>query len=984
MCIAKFRFLLVSLLFSTLFLSLIRGNAQPYTSIELNKPAKYENTALGAEKTGSKKLSGGKKIYQNTVSHYNYYFNAQYKINEILEKAKASFREDYTVLLPFYNYTMNAVAGNRVQLDSVLYKCTAGILLHDLRTDWVDDLYLLMGQAYLYKKDYDSAARVFQYINYAFAPKDGGYDIPIGSNASNNKGEFTVSTKESRSLWKKITSTPPGRNESFLWRIRTYLEQDQLADAGALIQILQIDPNFPDRLKSHLHELTAYKFYKENNADSAAWHLNKALGRATNNSEKSRWQFLIGQLYSSTHNDSLAVLSYRQALKSTLDPTMEVYAHLAISALESSHKPDAIQQNLNELIKMGKRPLYESYRDIIYYAAAKLELQQHHPDIAQGYLLKSIKYNQNNLSQRQESFLLLADLNYSRKSYSDAYRFYDSLQVDVLKEYDQKRVTDRKPALKKITENLEIIRLEDSLQKLALMPVDERNLFLKNKLKQLRKEAGLKELENQEPSFGTGFLTNQGQGGSDFFNTTNTEFYFQNNSLKTKGFSEFKTKWGNRPNVDNWRRQAALEKSFAKTNPTTKTITQSPDNPSIQTPVVKELTLESLKENLPLTTEKMSASYLKVLNALLSNGTVFQNELEDYETAIQTYRTIVTRFPDITETEKSLYNLAICYDKNNQPIQADSVRNALRTNFSGGNFSKSLQQQGKADKKDPATETYSHIYDLFIAGNFKEALDQKQIADKKYGSSHWTPQQMYIESIYYVRNNQDSFAITRLNEVMRRSDKNAPLAEKAATMIDVLKRRKEIETYLTNLKIEKPEEEANRQIDLDTLTTVKNVIPFKAETTIKQTPKELKVADKIAPVSKPVIISNSGYSFNPSDPQYVALILVKVDGIFASEGKNAFNRYNRENYSTQAISMNSLAITGQEQLILMGPFANAGDAVGYLNKTKPFAASRIIPWLAADKYSFTIISSANLEILKTTKDLAAYKNFMHGIFPDNF
>lgn len=362
----------------------------------------------------------------------------------------------------------------------------------------------------------------------------------------------------------------------------------------------------------------------------------------------------------------------------------------------------------------------------------------------------------------------------------------------------------------------------------------------------------------------------------------------------------------------------------------------------------------------------------------------YLNELEDYETAIQTFRTLVIRFPDITETEKSLYNLANCYNRNNQPIQADSIRNILKTNFSGGPYNKLIQQQGKADKIDPATETYSHIYDLFIAGSFKEALDQKQLADKKYGSSHWTAQQLYIESIYYVKNNQDSFAITRLNEVMRRSDKNSPLAEKAATMIDVLKRRKEIENYLTDLKIEKPEEEVNRQIDVDTITTVKNTTSFKAGVTIKQPPKELKISDKIATSVKQTIITNSGYSFNPTDSQYVAIILVKVDGIFASEGKNAFNRYHRENYSSQPIPMNTLALSNQEQLILMGPFANASDAVGYLNKTKPMAASRIVPWLAVDKYSFTIISTANLSVLKTTKDIKAYKFFLHGIFPDNF
>jgi len=95
----------------------------------------------------------------------------------------------------------------------------------------------------------------------------------------------------------KMTTNPPRRNESLLWRIRTYLEQNQTAEASALIQILRIDPNFPKRLEPQLHEMMAYQYYRENNADSAAWHLSSALNQAPDSKEKARWQFLIGQLY---------------------------------------------------------------------------------------------------------------------------------------------------------------------------------------------------------------------------------------------------------------------------------------------------------------------------------------------------------------------------------------------------------------------------------------------------------------------------------------------------------------------------------------------------------------------------------------------------------------------------------------------------------------------------------------------------------------
>ena len=60
----------------------------------------------------------------------------------------------------------------------------------------MDDLYMLLGKAYFLRQDFDSAYRVFQYLNYIYAPKDDGYDIPIGSNSSNANGIFSISTNE--------------------------------------------------------------------------------------------------------------------------------------------------------------------------------------------------------------------------------------------------------------------------------------------------------------------------------------------------------------------------------------------------------------------------------------------------------------------------------------------------------------------------------------------------------------------------------------------------------------------------------------------------------------------------------------------------------------------------------------------------------------------------------------------------------------------
>src|SRR5687768_198481 len=173
----------LNLILIVLLLGCFSASAQPDFTLPLVKPKKYENKTLGSEKTEDKKFTLPRRIYQSMVTHYNFHYNATTKINAIVEKAKLSHQDDYTQLLPFYNYSTDHTAADSMELDSVIFKATAGIVLHDLRNNYIDNMYLLIGQSYFYWKKYDSAYRIFQFINYNFFPKGKDeYIIVVGSN----------------------------------------------------------------------------------------------------------------------------------------------------------------------------------------------------------------------------------------------------------------------------------------------------------------------------------------------------------------------------------------------------------------------------------------------------------------------------------------------------------------------------------------------------------------------------------------------------------------------------------------------------------------------------------------------------------------------------------------------------------------------------------------------------------------------------------
>jgi hypothetical protein len=114
-------------------------------------------------------------------------------------------------------------------------------------------------------------------------------------------------------------------------------------------------------------------------------------------------------------------------------------------------------------------------------------------------------------------------------------------------------------------------------------------------------------------------------------------------------------------------------------------------------------------------------------------------------------------------------------------------------------------------------------------------------------------------------------------------------------------------------------------------------------------------------------------------------VLNKVDGIFINEAKNAFNRFNQERFYGQKIPLTILPISDSIHFLLIGaPFGNASAAISYLDQAKPLTNSRIVPWLTADKYNYSIISISNLGILQKRRNYNTYSTFVHQLFPDKF
>ena len=942
------------------------------------KPEKFENRKLGSEKTAEKKFTVVRNIYQNNITHYNYYFNANNRVNTVIDRAKLSQKDDYTNMLAFYPYTLESTSTQKTELDSVIYTSTAGILLHDLRNDWIDNMYMLIGKAYFYRKDFDSALMTFQFINYNLFPrkrKNDDDDRIVGSNTT------SIANKEKTNILKKVTALPPSRNEAIIWLARTLIEQNEFAESGSLINTLQVDPNLPKRLRNDLAEVNAYWFFKQGIYDSTAAHLEKALSTADNKQDQSRWEFLLAQLYEKNGNFDKASSYYDKASKHTVDPLMDIHARLNdAKMLRTSGNPKELDKAIDNLLKMGRRDKYEAYRDIVYYSAGELSLQKPDTNAAITFFNKSLKYNLDNINYKNRAYLKLGDIAYSRKQYRLAAAMYDSLQTgsDSLLNLQIAQIQQRKEALIKIAAAISAIEKEDSVQRIALMPAAEREEVLKKILRKQRKEKGFKD----DGNFGGGvdlspFNNNNQQPIDLFAGNSKGEWYFNNNSLKSRGFSEFKSRWGKRINVDNWRRKAATDVAINNTNPAAvgdKGDTKSgknagtPNAGGASKAAPEEITYDGLMKDLPLTEEKIKESNETIAVNMIILAQAYQNDLEEYQLAADTYEDYLKRFPNRLLDGEVYLNLYFCYTKLGMKDKASYYKDLLNRNYANTVAGQKLNPSALNPKtKNPeATKLYEDIYNLFIEGNFEKAMAEKKKADSLYGVNYWTPQLLYIEALHHVKNRDDSAAIKGLQLIIS-NNPTSPLKEKAETMIDVLRRRAEIEKYLTSLEITRAEEN-----QLKAPETPKPVNPVAPPTVPK---------DTVAKVAPP--LTSGPFVMAVNTPHHVLMVLNKVDQVYITEARNAFIRYNRENFYGQTINITKDVLDADNNLLVITSFPDAAAALAYYTKIKKDAGSEI-SWLPANKYSFLIITEQNLQLLKTNKNLTGYKGLLNTQFPNRF
>ncbi len=921
---------------------------------EVEKPLPYE-------KLLDKKYTLGRRAFQNTVAQFNFFFYAEEDLKEIINKARAEFQEDYTSILPFYDFDLSNVSKNSI--DSIIYRCNANIVFHDLRNNWVDDSYLLMAKAYLYHKDFDTAGSILQFINYSFDQKDNGADLPIGSNLRSNKGEFSIATKENNRIWENQNI----RNESMIWQARNYFETGEINEGISLLQLLKSDASFPKRLYPFLYEQLAYGYYLLDMADNAVNNLILALPNAIDENAKSRWYYLIAQLYEQKNNTSAALKWYQKASQSASNPILAVYAKINVTQIESNNANIKWEELAANLERMTKRDKYKPYSDIIYFAMAKLAIQHKAFDQANIWLIQSIKKSHNSLRQKQIAFELLGEINYNSSQYRLASLAYDSLNGILKTNPHFEKIALRKKWLSTISSNDQLLQKEDSLQHIYFLPTElqkealghyEKNIVRKDQLfndlfiDKIEKAPDYSALNNNIPK--------------EPFNNNVNSFYFENKSTVAQGKTSFTQKWGERPNVDHWRRKSSGSIAYGN-KPTAQLIEDLKD----KTALLKD-TSTSSTTNTPTITgiqneQDFQRSKLEWSKNALANAQLFLLNLNDFEKAFPLYQKIISLHIDPQITERAYLDLASQYIHAGNSKLSDSIIQIVTSEFPNGSYIQKKNDALRKQKRNQSTiDDYKEAYFLTQIGNW-DSLSQlnNSLNVSLYRTKWYTPFQ-FLKVKMYAQQRNDSAAIKILDSLIL-LNQNESIRERAKNIITQLMKRKETEAYLSNLVIVLPQKVKEVYLDSTVNATKKSTLSNDSTNALVNGGKTI----INAPAEIVIPFTNDSLDFH-----YIALATNNVKEVFIKEAQNALNGVNADEFKKQKLNVTYVQFDDQTYIVWVGPFDQQKEATNYAQKIRPRLKEELLSFISPKQYDFLLISKSNIFLIKNKSDLKAYQNYM--------
>lgn len=668
--------------------------------------------------------------YHNMTAKYNGYFNAKEIINQSVTTFRDKFKDDYTEILDLQVYpSEKAASGMFPDMDKAIEKCSKVIYRHSMpnpnvvtrkeveNCKWIDDNWLVIGIGHFYKREYDKAEEKFKYVMKEYTGQSSQYAAKIWLAKINiEQGDYSKAKLQLISVHNDIENRGQNKKKSpfsFLkkekkskknkyQRKREKLNKKKAAKKN-------LEPESFSKVLLKEYELTAaWLDMEEENYKSAIGHIEKAISHTSKRKEAARYEFVLAQLYKELGLNNEAISCFGNVAKSNAPYEMRFYAKIN-KALSNSGNSIELQKDLN---KMLKDPKNLEYKDQIYYVLADVDLKKGNRQAAIVNLTKSATYSVNNKRQKAKTYLKLADMHFEDRLYIKSQKYYDSCVAVLPSDHeDFNRIDSKAKSLLTLVENYNIYITQDSLQRIALMGEKEREKELKSILKDIKEKAKQKQINDKirleaQQALLSKVTTVNGQGN---------KWYFYNQKSLARGYNDFRLLWGQqRVLEDNWRRSNKKEiNTFSEF---------SIDSTSVP---VDSLTVDLLREGLPLDLDDLNHSYSDQVDAMYNLGMIYKDQLSEVPEAISYFQKILKKDYEHEKVLSAAYQLYLI-EKLKRSGKEWEYKSYIVTNYPKSDIAALLEnpdyfvEKERLAKKDLVS--YKEALRQYETGRYTEAI----------------------------------------------------------------------------------------------------------------------------------------------------------------------------------------------------------------------------------------------------------------------
>jgi tetratricopeptide (TPR) repeat protein len=859
--------------------------------------------------------------YHNLTARYNGYYYSNESISEGVYKLEKANKENYDKILPVFVIPTNEnVKSTFPEFDKAIKKSSLVIQRHAIKDKkgdeiptagkWIDNNWINIGIAHYYKREFFSGVESFDYVARTYKTKD--------------------------------------RYKAMLWLARTYNEV-AVSQSDAVLSNLASDKKVPAKIKDQLNAVRGDYYIKRGLYKEAIQALSnavndKGLTHSTKKKDRARYAFIVAQLYEKEKDFKKARQYYVKAISLKPSYDMVFYANIKLARLVDvkATNPIAVKK---KLLKMANDAKNSDYLDVIYYTLGEIEEKENNTDKAIVYYKLSAKNSISNPNQKALAFLKLGDISFDKYEYPLAGSYYDSTVATLSKDHpDYESIQNRKKTLDVLIGHIKTIQYQDSVLRLANLPVEQRNKEIDKIIARVEAEEQ-KRLDEQEALLAQNQNPNPNQPGNPV--TTNPVsggggWYFYNQTTISFGVSDFVKRWGNRKLEDNWRRS---QKGMTIDNPEVTNEVVNPTNPkSGKNPKGGNAgknedptkTREYYLARLPLTDTLQKQANNKIIESYYMLGSIYKEELNNNKRAIAAFEDLNKRYSNHKHLLSVYYQLYRLYNAERNTAQADIYKEKLLKEFPESEYAKLIRNPKYAEelnaKKSEVEQFYAQTYDAFSSGDYSRSYQQSTEAFTRYGKNDFTPKFEFIRAMSLGR----------------------------------LKGIDSLESALKQFVVLYPKSEVTPRAQEVLLAINK-----------QKNPSMFSSGNPNAPKS-----ATDTFNIN-FDVVHFALIISPDDPKIANPFKSAVDEFNRTYYSNDNFSITSNLFGSAQQMIVIKQFTNAREAYSYLqnlkNDNKVYSGG-----LKREAFTFMIISADNLPLFYKKGNANSYRLFYEEAYKTIF